>query len=353
MKQFNRNNMSSCKKIKPFIAIVMFILIQTPLSKAQMSAKYLPEKPGKWMYSSNIKLPGAEVVAFNKNLAVLAEWFHQNVPMLSNPKGFDLDAWVYPIYDETYKLNKCSYAMRAEVNFNFQLFLSSGGKRTIEPPHFEFYVNNTEEGHGSNNNYKYFSQQEYDPAKVKNFSTAQKKAINDAVVKMNRVFAVYPFLKALAPGVNYYDSEVGGYGAVVVFNPERPDFWTPVTLRELGDMYLEYYTSQKDEFILPYLKKELAEFSEEELNAPAFYGHDEHFVLKANGNNEGLQLMRFNPEYWDKSLPLSAIQFMTFIYKQSPADELEEYFSKNGYPNYNEKLLLEIDWSQLAGLIAK
>lgn len=332
---------------------IMLVLFENAFVNAQMSAKYLPEKPGKWIYSSNIKSPGIEVATFNKNLAGLAEWLHQNLPMFSNPKGYDLDAWAYPIFNDRYKLNICNYAMRSEVIFNFQLFLGSGGKRTVEPPHFGFYVNNTEEGHGANPNYKYFSKEEYDPGQVRNFTTSDEKAINEAVIKINGVFAVYPFVKELAPGVNFYDCGMGGYGVVVVFNPDRPDFWIPVTLRELADMYLEFYTSQKDEFLLPQLKKEIAELSEEELNAPAFYGHDEHFILKANGKNQDLQLMRYNPDYWDRILPPSAIQFMTFPYKQFSAEELEEHKRNNGYPVYLEMFLQEIDWEKLAGMIMK
>jgi hypothetical protein len=44
---------------------------------AQKPSDFLPEKPGKWNYASNIKTPGAEVAAFNINVAILAEWFHQ------------------------------------------------------------------------------------------------------------------------------------------------------------------------------------------------------------------------------------------------------------------------------------
>ena len=330
------------------------VIFQADIISGQNPSDFFPEKPGKWMYSSNIKRSGAEVVTFNNNLAVLCEWFHQNVSMLYNPKGYDLDAWVYPIYDDTYKLNKCNYAMRAEVNFKFQLFYSNGGKWTIEPPHFEFYINNTEAGHGTNSNEHLFDAEHFNsrhPDMKYKFTSTDEKAINDAVIQMNGVFAVFPFVRELASGVNYYDCEQGGSGAVVVFNPERPDFWIPVTLRELANMHLDYYTSTKDEFMLPQLKKEIAELSEEELNAPAFTSHDTHFVLKANGKNKDLQLMRFNPEYWDESLPPSAIQFMTFLYGQSTPKLAEEHFQNNGYPNYSQKLLREVDWKKLAGLI--
>jgi hypothetical protein len=224
----------------------------------------------------------------------------------------------------------------------------------VEPPKYTFYINNTETGHGTNPNYKYFSVSEYDPFGVKNFSPAQEKAINDAVVKLNGIFTVFPFAKEMAPGVNVYkESADGHFHHIIVFNPERPPYWLPVTLRELADLYLEYYTSKKDEFLLPQLKKEIAELSEEELNAPAYFGHDTHYVLRANGKNKGMQLMRFNPDYWDKSLPPSAIQFMTFYYPQMTEAHLEESFRNNGRPNYAQLLVNQINWIDVAGLIMK
>lgn len=145
---------------------------------AQNPSDFLPDKPGKWSYSSNIKTSGTEVVAFNKNLATVAEWFHQNVPMLNKPVGFDLLAVSFGISNDNYKRNAANYAMRSEMVFAFQLFLSDlsrGGKWTVEPPSYSFYINNTETGHGTNPNYKYFSVSEYDPFGVKNFSPDTKK----------------------------------------------------------------------------------------------------------------------------------------------------------------------------------
>jgi len=130
------------------VPAVLFLLMPV-LSMAQPeSAKYLPGKTGKWSYSSNIKTPGAEVVALNKNLATLARWFHQNVPMLLNPKGYDLDARVYESWDDHYKISKGNYALRASMEFNFQLFFSTGGKWTVEPPHYTFSINSAGFGTG-------------------------------------------------------------------------------------------------------------------------------------------------------------------------------------------------------------
>jgi hypothetical protein len=335
--------------IKVSSILFVLVLFQSTSLFAQKPSDFLPEKPGKWSFSSNIKTPGAEVVALNKNLAKLAEWFHQNVPMLLNPKGYDLDAWAYGSWDDHYKMNKTNYALRASIDFNFQLFLSDGGKWTVEPPHYEFDINSTESGHGTNPNYPYFDELQDDPK--------LEKAINDASIKMNDVFLVYPFVKSIAAGVNLYDCENGGCGTVVVFNPDRPAFWIPVTVRELAEIHLQYYKlrnkSEMDRMLIAQLEKEISELSEEELSAPAFSGHDEHFVLKVNGKRQGLQFMRFNPDYWNRSLPPSAIQFMTFYYPQKDEMAMDESFKNNGHPYYSQLLVNQIDWGKLAGMIQK
>ena len=42
------------------------------------------------------------------------------------------------------------------------------------------------------------------------------------------------------------------------------------------------------QMMLDELKKELAELTEEQLNAPAYQGDPSHYVLNANGSREGL-----------------------------------------------------------------
>ncbi len=350
--------MKTMKKI--LIALPLLILAYSFHTSAQNPSGFLPEKPGMWSYSTNIKTPGVEVVAFNKNLATVAEWFHQNVPMLKKPVGFDLSAMSFGIWDDDYKRNPANYGLRSEMNFDFQLFLSDlsrGGKWVVEPPHYSFYINNTESGHGTNPNYHRFEAEYFNyshPDSKYKFTSTDEKAINDAVVKLNGIFAVFPFEKEIAPGVNVYKESVDGpYYKVIVFNPERPPYWLPVTLKELAEIHLEYYTSQKDEFLLPQLKKEIAEFSEEELNAPAYSGHDSNFVLKANGKNEGLQLMRFNPDYWDKTLPPPAIQFMAFGYLEMTDSYIEEFYKNNERPDYPSLVDNSLILEELVGLIEK
>ena len=99
------------------------------------------------------------------------------------------------------------------------------------------------------------------------------------------------------------------------------------------------------------LKQEISELSEEELNAPAYSGDEEHFVLDANGRGNGFQIMRFNPDYWDRSLPPSAIQFLTFRYLRKSPEEMEEFERNNGHPDYSQLLISSVKLPALLKLI--
>lgn len=61
---------------KVFRLFATLFFLMPVLCQAQKPSDFLSEKPGKWSYSSNIKTPGSDMVAFNKNLATVAEWFH-------------------------------------------------------------------------------------------------------------------------------------------------------------------------------------------------------------------------------------------------------------------------------------
>lgn len=330
--------------------IIVLFLLMPFLSKAQNPSEFLPEKPGKWSYLNNVTSTEAEYLAYKKTMASLAEWFHQNVPMLTNPKGFDLLATTYGQFDKYYKMDKANYGLRDEMYFSFQLLLAKGGKWTIEPPSYSFSVNDTEGGHHSRGNFPYFDELKDDPAK--------EKAINEAALKMNGIIAAFEFQKQLAPGIDVYQESPDAYPHhIIIYNPERPQYWLPVTVKEVADIYLEYYSLYQkleiDRMVLEQLKSEIAELSEEELAAPACQGHDTHFALPVNGKNAGLKLVRFNPDYWDKSLPTSAIQFLTFWYPQMSSDQMEEYYRNNGHPNYAQLLVNQINWNDVAGLIMR
>jgi hypothetical protein len=335
----------------------LFALVIFQYVAAQNPSEFLPEKPGKWSYLNNVTSTEAEYVLYKKTMASLAEWFHQNVPMLTNPQGYDMLATTYGQFDKYYKMNKCNYGLRDEMHFSFQLFYSNNGKWTIEPPAYSFEINNTESGHPQNNIVSWFDESKDEPA--------LEKAINAAAVKMNGIFPVFEFIKQIGPGIDLYrEAEGAAPHHVIIYDPERPQYWIPVTVKELANIYLEYYSlNQKleiDQLLLQELKNEIANIPPEELNAKAHLGHESNIVFRINGKEDGLigtekgfPLMRFNPEYWDRTRPISEIQFMTFYYPQMTDAQMDESYKNNGHPYYPQLLVTQFDWSKIAGLIKK
>lgn len=323
--------------------ILFLIFILSPFwCGAQKSSEFLPEKSGMWILNQNSMNDGD---AFQKNVKTVAEWFHQNAAVLTNLKGFDLWINFTGYWDDKYKIQPENYGRRGELNFDFRMFLSNGGQWKVEPPHWSFDINNTEAGHGTNSNLPGWDNTK-DPESL-------EKPMNKAAADLNNLFRIFPFVRDIAPGVRLY-----GDGNLIVFNPDRPPFWIPVTVREVADMKLAYYKI-KDTMLLPELKDEIAKLSPEQLNASAFSGHDEFFVLNVHPKpddpekEEGGPIMRFNPEYWDRSLPSSAIQFMTFYYPERSQAETEEFITNNGYPIFGDVIMNSIKLEELAGLIMK
>jgi len=208
---------------KKLTFLILGIILLFSVS-AQNPSDFLPDKPGKWSYMNNVTSTETEYLAYKKTMASLAEWFHQNVPMLANPKGYDLLATTYGQFDKYYLMDKCNYGLRDEMHFSFQLFLSKGGKWTVEPPAYSFAVNDTEGGHHSRGSFPYFDELKDDPA--------LEKAINTAALKMNGIIASFEYVKQIIPGVDMYqESPDGDRCHVIVFNPERPPHWLHLTVQ--------------------------------------------------------------------------------------------------------------------------
>jgi hypothetical protein len=286
-----------------------------------------------------------EADAFHQNVKKVAEWFHQKAPVLTNPKGFDIWVYLTGYWDKKYKIQPGNYGRRCELNFDFRMFYREGGIWTVEPPHWSFEINNTETGHGTNSNLP-----GWDNTKD---SESLEKPMDKAAADLNDLFRTFPFVKDIAPGVRLY-----GGGNLIVFNPDRPHFWLPVTVRQVAELKLAYY-SLIEVHLLPYLKEEIAKLNEAELNAWAFSGNQELFVLNVHPELEdktsenGGQLMRFNPEYWDRSLPQTAIQFISLYFPERNQTEKDEFFKYNGYPIFGDVIMNSIKIKELADLIAR
>ncbi len=325
--------------------IILFLFF-FPLCITAQAKRYLTDKPGRWSLHNNLQKSGSEFDTYVKNVSGIAGWFHKKIPLLANPKGFDLPATIFGSYDDHYKKRICNYGIRSQLNYDFQLFYTENGKEykwTIEPPHWEFDINNTEQGHGTN-----FCN--YEGYKVQVDNPAWEAPLDKAIANLCDLFAVFPFEKEIAPGVQLF-----GDGKLIIFNPNRPDYWIPVTVKEVLEMKLAFFSIRTDDkqLVYPYIKKVYDEMSQEELNAPAYSGGDDP-VVKVNGKKDGLQIMRFNKDYWDRSLPPSAIQFITMWYLPHDEAATQEFIRNNdGRPDYARLVMDELPLQELGGLIQK
>ena len=327
---------------KIFYVFATFLILIPAIVNAQKSAEYLPDKPGKWIlnqYSMN------EADAFHRNVKTVAEWFHKNAAVMNNPKGFDLWVYLTGYWNDKYNKQPGNYGRRCELNFDFRMFYREGGIWKVEPPHWSFEINNTEAGHGTNSNLPGWDNTQ-DPASL-------EIPMDKAAANLNDLFRTFPLVRDIAPGVRLY-----GGGNLIVFNPDRPPFWIPVTVREIANYKLEYY-KYKEVHLLPYLKVEIAKLTEADMSSPAYSGNEELFVLNVHpiledqDKETGGKLMRFNPDYWDRSLPPSAIQFMSLYYPERTVDEKADFYKYNGYPIFGDVIMNSIRLEDLAGLIAK
>lgn len=340
--------------------LLVFLIAQTALFG--QADRWAPEKAGKWRYETNLpdkgyklknsQLTKTESIEFKKNVASVAEWFRQNNPMLTEPKGYDMRALSNYTWSDYSTITEGEYGIPAEMSFIFELFGRDGKKWVVEPPQYGFYINNIAGGH-----HGWYFTPDTKTEDSGRYNKSQAAAVEKATEKLVHYFPVFPLIAQPFPGVNIYEVAKDGGTLITIFNPDRPPFWLPVTVKELADASLEYYSLLQnieiDRMLLAELKKEIAAFSPEELAAPAFMGHDANIVLRVNGKGNGLQVMRFNPEYWDKSLPRSAIQFMGFWDGRLSEEVMEENLKRRGYPDYPQLFVNKIKWNEVANLIMK
>jgi hypothetical protein len=329
-------------------------------------SRFLPDKPGQWRYETNLpekayrlqnySMTAPENLAFKKNVAELAEWFRQNVPMLTSPKGYDLRALSNYVWGDWTTQSESEYGIPAELGFLFELFYADGSKWKVEPPRYGLSVNALYGGHDG----FYFTPESIVDDGTR-YDLSQSEKVSRALADLQKYFRIYPLKEQSAPGVDLYEAyrdgwQQNGRRTIVVFNPERPPYWLPVTVKEMADAHLAYFSliqkREIDRMVLDQLKQEIAELTAEELAAPAFAGHDSHFVLNVNGKRQGYQIMRFNPDYWDRKLPLSAIQFITFWNGNLTQGEMDEQAQRN-YPAYPQLLVNQFEWNKIAELIVK
>jgi len=230
-------------------------------------------------------------------------------PVLSDIKGFNGRARIHTM-SMTCK-RPVWYGVPARIAFEFSsFFLNKEGKvtfNTIEPPSWSLYTNDLIPGWSDIFDSKYGY-----------FTVPLKKETID-------------------PGIDVYDGE-----RWILYDPERPPYWVPVTVEEAFNAAKEFISREKDQFTASlnkqFLDQEWAAIPASDRNKPAYFGGGLSRVASSHGF-EGQDsifpmIMKVNPEYLNRNLPKSAIQFMWFSsvrnkqYMKKQLDECIEYRKK-------------------------
>ncbi len=273
------------KKIFLMLTFCTFLFLNVYPQNQKLPS--LADKPGTFeiLKRTNYTMPGSgytptEMADNLQRIVDLVDIVRQN-PVLANIKGFMGRARI-----STYSFsNNCGYAIPSVIKFEFSDYFYSKGKvvfSTIEPPVWDVSVN-VISGYWDNFNTEKCM-----------FTTPLKK-------------------RTLVPGIDVYDNFT-----YVIYDPARPPYWIPVTVEEAFACAREEAKKEKDEiaakFNKEFLDNEWAAFSSADLKKPAFFGGGISRVSASSGfeseKNLFPPIVKVNPEYWNKNLPKSAIQFI-------------------------------------------
>ncbi len=256
-------------------------LLASPLISWELPL--LPDKPGTFKSLSRTDyapagcgFTRAEMGEGLKEITGLVDVMRKN-PVLTDMKGFEGRARIYNVTCD----DKGGYGLPARVSFEFaSWFMSKEGKPTfiaIEPPEWSIVLNK--------------------PNPV--------GTLLGIHTFEGDLFMIPPHKETIQPGIDRYDGEV-----YVLYNPDRPAYWLPVTVNEAFDALRARARRNPDkraaEYTLKFTESQYAAIPEADRNKPA------HSTGTASANPSFPPIVRVNPEYWNKSLPRSAVQFLFF-----------------------------------------
>ena len=331
---------------------IFIILIASCWHSMGQPFQFQPEKPGKFILQNKLnKCPGIDVVAITNKLTAIAEWVRQNNTVVNSPKGFDaLISMSGNFCDKRTKID--DYGIQSSIYFSFHHFwIENGvpGRATGNTAHgTEILINNPK---------SYICTQFTESEFITDDPSHMKQPLEKALETLQKYYTIAPVLKEIAPGVKVYAPGSGWFkGILLVFNPDLPDIWIPVTVREIMEAKLEYYRVKQeidsinyektlaawaklnfkpDQVMRPNLydviNKEFENFTSEELILPAYScASEECGISTINVRGEGRQVVKFNPACWDRSLPVTAVQYISLEYRPATETELEEFKPRNG-----------------------
>ena len=338
-------------------ALLLFILLICGLFIFGQNKILLKEKPGTFkiktsalnsqgsdQYGNSCGYTKAESDAATKNLVSLVDIFRRN-PVLKDIKGFD----GYCSLNGGRCNTKFGYGLPCNICFFFETWTLRKGKevkQTSEPPQWRFELNMTEKFCSNGFNVSNYSNA-YNPTNP----AFNGKSMDKATFALRELFYLPGVKEEVSPGIDRYG------GNLIIFNPGRPVYWEKITIREVFSLLMGYWKLVPDkiqvEAMIPILENEFSSFSEAEKDGFAYFGRPETISRIGSEKNE-TPVMRPNPEYWNRKLPRSAIQFMwlEISKKEEIKRKLDGYLKADDGYYYVYRLLDELDIQSLLPAIA-
>jgi len=325
------------------------IVISLNNSYAQ-SSRFQPDKPGKFVLQNKLnKCPEMDVAILSKKLTAITEWVWQKDSVINRPTGFD--ALVTLSGNLCYKVaTKEDFGIQSSIYFAFHHFWIENGVSYAA-------TGNTARGTGfSLNQPMHNIGIQLDETGFKTGDLPNlRQPLESALENLKKYYTTAPVIKEIIPGVRLYAPNPGTWfiGTLLVFNPNRPDIWIPVTVKEIMEAKLAYSKIKQEIDSINYektlaewaklnfkpdqvmrpnqysaMKKEFENFTSKELNSLAYSSSGDGIsMINASGN--GRQVVRFNPAYWDRSLPTTFVQFISMDYRTATKSELELFKRNN------------------------
>jgi hypothetical protein len=275
-------------RIKPFILVLLVVAIQQSFALKELPL--IPDKPGSFEILSRTDYASrdcgftkAEMAENLKEIIGLVGVIRKN-PVLSDPKGFDGRA---RIYDMSFCREESLYGVPARISFEFAswFFKKDGTPARIltEPPEWSIIIN-----------------------KPKPDSSWPWRAA--WFPGNSNWFLISGTKESIQPGIDLYDGEV-----YVISNPDRPPYWIPVTVKEAFISLIAHWKADPNkaasEFMLKQIESEFATVPAGDMGKPA-HNRGEWPLSQIGTDVKSSPILRVNPEYWNKKLPRSAIQFL-------------------------------------------
>lgn len=329
------------KKQKIKLVTFIVLLASVSINFYSQNSKLLLDKSGSWkvvdwgVYTHyNCGFTKTETSANYQKLLNITERARQN-PVFLELKGFDC----LPTFFARSCNNNYFYGIPSFIHFEFHTWsLNKAGKEIrwdIEPPHWDISVNNLRldmAGEKASSNVP--------PSEAK--KGFNKTKFDDATNRMNALFQTPGLKETIAPGVDRYGE------MVIIYNPSRPAYWEQVTLKEVYQILLDYWQAYPDEITsnitVEMLNQTYDSFSESEKNG---FAYASGALMGEYGSDDSHSpIVRVNSAYWNKKLPRSSVQIISF---KCPADkdyldgEMKANLKNNGGTYHVNRFLKSLD----------